>query len=308
LIKSKCWFDPTKSGGYMGKALDIDVLRTFQAVARLGRFKDAADYVHRSPSAVTTQIQKLEEKVGQQLFARSNQSVELTSAGRHLLGEATRFLMAHDRLLATLSSQQITGKVRLGVPDGYAANLMSDFLPVFVASNPKLELEAVACSSAELIDLFARQRLDLAVAVSSEHWQQGEWLRTTQPRWAAAPGFEYDASRLLPLALQLKGCPYREAALQALKAHGIAYRILLESANWHAVLACMRSGLAVGIVEGLDSGDTSLAFMEGRGLPALPEHHLYLLTDTSHHVALQLNEMLKAAIQKDGLSATGVIS
>ncbi|MNL84726.1 hypothetical protein D3C87_2127880 [compost metagenome] len=70
----------------------------------------------------------------------------------------------------------------------------------------------------------------------------------------------------------------------------------------------MRSGLAVGIVEGLDSGDTSLAFMEGRGLPALPEHHLYLLTDTSHHVALQLNEMLKAAIQKDGLSATGVIS
>ncbi len=69
---------------------------------------------------------------------------------------------------------QITGKVRLGVPDGYAAKLMSDFLPVFVASNPKLELEAVACSSAELIDLFARQRLDLAVAVSREHWQQGE--------------------------------------------------------------------------------------------------------------------------------------
>lgn len=292
----------------MGKALDIDVLRTFQAVARLGRFKDAADYVHRSPSAVTTQIQKLEEKVGQQLFARSNQSVELTPAGRHLLSEATRFLMAHDRLLATLSSQQITGKVRLGVPDGYAANLMSDFLPVFVASSPKLELEAVACSSAELIDLFARQRLDLAVAVSSEHCQRGEWLRSTRPRWAAAPGFEYDADRPLPLALQLKGCPYREAALQALKAHGIAYRILLESANWHAVLACMRSGLAVGIVEELDSGDTSLAFMEGRGLPDLAEHHLYLLTDSSHHVALQLKEMLKAAIQKDGLSATGVIS
>ena len=36
----------------MGKGLDIDVLRTFQAVARLGRFKAAADYVHRSPSAV----------------------------------------------------------------------------------------------------------------------------------------------------------------------------------------------------------------------------------------------------------------
>lgn len=284
----------------MGKGLDIDVLRTFQAVARLGRFKDAADYVHRSPSAVTTQIQKLEEKLGQQLFARSNQSVELTPAGRQLLGEATRFLMAHDKLLAKLSPQQMTGKVRLGVPDGYAADLMSDFLPVFVASNPKLELEAVARSSAELIDLFARQRLDLAVAVSHETWEQGEWLRSTQPRWASAPGFIHDPGRPLPLALQLKGCPYREAALQALKAHGIAYRILLESANWHAVLACMRSGLAVGIVEGLDSGDTSLAFVEGMGLPDFAEHHVYLLTDTSHHVALHLNAMLKAAIQKEG--------
>ncbi|MBF8670395.1 LysR family transcriptional regulator [Pseudomonas putida] len=289
----------------MGKGLDINVLRTFQAVARLGRFKDAADYVHRSPSAVTTQIQKLEEQIGQQLFARSNQSVELTPAGRHLLVEATRFLMAHDRLLATLSPQQMTGKVRLGVPDGYAASLMSDFLPVFVASNPKLELEAIARSSAELVDLFARQRLDLAVAVSSEAWEQGEWLRSTRPRWAAAPGFHHDPDRPLPLALQLKGCPYRKAALQALKTHGIAYRILLESANWHAVLACMRSGLAVGIVEGLDSGDTSLEYVEGMGFPELPEHHVYLLTDTSHHVASHLNDMLKAAIQKDGPATPG---
>jgi len=302
LIKSKRWFDPNKSGGSMGKGLDIDVLRTFQAVARLGRFKAAADYVHRSPSAVTTQIQKLEGKIGQQLFTRSNQSVELTPAGRQLMGEATRFLMAHDRLLATLSPQQMTGKVRIGVPDGYAANLMSDFLPVFVANNPKLELEAVARSSAELIDLFARQRLDLAVAVSSDDWQQGEWLRSTQPRWAAAPGFSHAPNRPLPLALQLKGCPYREAALQALKAHGIAYRVLLESANWHAVLACMRSGLAVGIVEGLDSADTSLAYVEGLGLPDLEKHHVYLLTDTSHHVAAHLNAMLKAAIQKVGVT------
>ena len=141
----------------MGKGLDIDVLRTFQAVARLGRFKDAADYVHRSPSAVTTQIQKLEEKIGQQLLLRSSQSVELTPAGHQLLDEATRFLLAHDRLMAALSPQQMTGKVRLGMPDGYVADLMSNFLPVFVASNPHLELEVVARSSAELIDLFSRQ-------------------------------------------------------------------------------------------------------------------------------------------------------
>ncbi|MGO0686544.1 LysR family transcriptional regulator [Pseudomonas fulva] len=282
----------------MGKGLDINVLRTFQAVARLGRFNAAADYVHRSPSAVTTQIQKLEEQVGQQLFARSNQAVALTPAGRHLLGEATRFLIAHDKLLATLSPRQLTGKVRLGVPDGYAATLMSECLPVFVASNPKMELEAVACSSAQLLDLFARQQLDLAVAVSSEQIQQGDWLRSTELRWAAAKGFIRDDSRPLPLALQLKGCPYREAALQALKAKGIAYRILLESASWHAVLACVKSGLAVGIIEALEADD-ALVFLQDQDLPALPPHGIYLLTDTAHPVAVHLHALLKAAIQKE---------
>ena len=283
----------------MGKGLDIDVLRTFQAVARLGRFKDAADYVHRSPPAVTTQIQKLEEKIGRQLLLRNSQSVELTPAGRQLLDEATRFLLAHDRLMAAMSPQQMTGKVRLGVPDGYVTDLMSDFLPVFVASNPNLELEVVARSSAELIDLFSRQQLDVAVAVSQNALEHGEWLRSTRPRWAAAPGFNLDPSRPLPLALQLKGCPYREAALLALKAQGIPYRILLESANWHAVLACIKSGLAVGIVEGIERADASLECVEAMAVFGIAEHHVYLLSDTAHPVALHLHEMLKSTLQGD---------
>ncbi|MCL2894518.1 LysR substrate-binding domain-containing protein [Brenneria tiliae] len=284
----------------MGKGLDIDVLRTFHAVARFGRFKDAAAYVHRSASAVTTQIQKLEEKVGQQLFVRSNQFVELTQAGRRLLGEATHFLMAHDRLLATLSPRLMSGKVRLGIPDGYAEKFMTDFLPLFVASNPQLELEVEARSSGELLELFSRQQLDLTLAVSREDLAQGEKLCSTQPRWAAAPGFTRDAALPLPIALQLKGCPYREIALSTLKAQGINYRILLESANWQAVLACMRSGLAVGISEFLDAEDASLAFVQGLDMPSLPEHQVYLLTDTSHHAALHLHDMLKSTFQIEG--------
>ena len=283
----------------MGRGFDVDVLRTFQAVARLGRFKAAAEYVHRSPSAVTSQIQRLEEKVGQQLLVRSNQCVELTPAGRQLLGEASRFLSAHDRMLATLAPQQMTGQVRLGVPDGYAADFMRDFLPRFVAHHPNLELEVVARSSAELIDLFGRQQLDLALAVSADTPGPGERLCSTRPRWAAAANFRPDPGRPLPLALQLKGCPYREVAITALKARGIPYRILLESANWQAVLACMDSGLAMGIVEEGVATDIWPALAAGLDLPALPEHHLRLLTDTTHPVALHLRGILISALQRE---------
>lgn len=68
----------------MSKQLNIDLLRTFHAVARFRRFNEAANHVHRSASTVTTQIQKLEDLVGQRLFSRSNQGVELTMYGKKI--------------------------------------------------------------------------------------------------------------------------------------------------------------------------------------------------------------------------------
>lgn len=281
----------------MPKGLDIDVLRTFHAVATLGRFKDAAAHVSRSPSAVTTQIQKLEEQIGQQLFVRNNRLVELTPAGRHLLSEVSRFLSAHDRLLSTFTPERLTGKIRLGLPEGYAAAFIRDFLPIVVASHPRLELEVEARSSGELLELFARHRLDLTLAVSQVPLDQGERIGSTQPRWIAAQGFTPVPTASLPIALQLKGCPYRESALAALKDNNIPFRILLESANWEAVAACIRSGLAVGVGESPDSSDSATAYRQYLPLPSLAEHGVYLLTDASHHAARQLQEIFKTSFQ-----------
>ena len=65
--------------------LDLDVLRTFIAVARTGEFKQAAEIVCRSQGAVSMQMKRLEEQVGSELMQRNNQGVELTEAGRTLL-------------------------------------------------------------------------------------------------------------------------------------------------------------------------------------------------------------------------------
>lgn len=281
----------------MGKGLDIDVLRTFHAVATLGRFKEAAAHVHRSASAVTTQVQKLEEQIGQQLFVRNNRVVELTQAGRHLLAEVNHFLLVHDRLLTTFSPDRLTGKLRLGLPEGYAAEFISEFLPIVVASHPRLELEVEARSSGELVELFTRRRLDLTLAVSPMALDQGERIGSTQPKWIAAQGFSPDSAVPLPIALQLKGCPHRENAIAILKARGIPFRIILQSTNWEAVAACIRSGLAVGVGESLDSQDSATQYRQYMALPALAEHGVYLLADASHHAACQLRDVFKATFQ-----------
>eukprot|EP01132_Coremiostelium_polycephalum_P014588 gene14588-17695_t len=233
----------------MSKQLNIDLLRTFHAVARFQRFNEAANHVHRSASTVTTQIQKLEDQVGQRLFSRSNQGVELTMYGKKLLGETTEFLKSHDRLLASLTPQRMQGKIRLGLPDSYAPDFMQEFLPRLVADNPLLELEVEARSSGELLTLFASRQLDLALIVSAQPLEQGERLGEIQPLWVAAEHFSCPPQAPLPIAVQLTGCPYRAAAIRALKEHGTYYRVLLESASSPAVEACIRSGMAVGLVE-----------------------------------------------------------
>ncbi|MFC6336481.1 LysR family transcriptional regulator [Pseudomonas sp. CCM 7891] len=277
----------------MTKQLNIDLLRTFHAVARLRRFNEAANHVHRSASTVTTQIQKLEDLVGQRLFSRNNQGVELTMYGKKLLSETTDFLKSHDRLLASLTPQRMQGKIRLGLPDSYAPAFMRDFLPQLIADNPLLELEVEARSSGELFTMFSREQIDLALIVSAQPLEQGERLGSIQPVWVVSDRFKAPEHAPLPIAVQLTGCPYRASAIRALKEHGVYYRILLESASATAVDAAVMCGLAVGVIEESRITAELTKVIPGAQLPELPRHPIYLLSDSGNHLALHLHEQVK---------------
>ncbi|MFC6300954.1 LysR family transcriptional regulator [Pseudomonas sp. CCM 7893] len=277
----------------MSKQLNIDLLRTFHAVARFRRFNEAANHVHRSASTVTTQIHKLESLVGQRLFSRNNQGVELTMYGKKLLSETTDFLKSHDRLLASLTPQRMQGKIRLGLPDSYAPAFMRDFLPMLIADNPLLELEVEARSSGELFTMFSREQIDLAMIVSAHPLEQGERLGSIQPVWIASERFKAPEQAPLPIAVQLTGCPYRASAIQTLKEHGVYYRILLESASSTAVEAAIMCGLAVGMIEESRITTGLTQHIPGAQLPELPLHQIYLLSDSGNHLALHLHEQVK---------------
>ncbi|AZC31813.1 LysR family transcriptional regulator [Pseudomonas chlororaphis] len=284
----------------MSRKFDIAVLKTFHAVARFGRFKEAARYVNRSASAVTVQIRKLEEQVGYRLFHRNNNVVELTPFGRRLLGYTTDFLVAHDRLITSLSPQFLLPKLRLGVPDTYVAKLMSDLLPAFTLNNPMLELEVEARSSGELFDLFSQQMLDITLLVASQCPQNGEFLCTTSPRWIASRTFKYDPDQPLPISVHLHGCPYREATIRALKTAGIKFRIFLESSSPTAVEASVMSGLAIGVMEDGLIGKQVAKSVQGIELPDLAEHSICLLTSTANPAAVCLRKAIYEHFTKIG--------
>ena len=66
--------------------LDIDLMKTFVAISDTGSFTSAATEVLRTPSAISMQMNRLEQQLGRSLFTREGRSVTLTTDGEALLG------------------------------------------------------------------------------------------------------------------------------------------------------------------------------------------------------------------------------
>ena len=117
--------------------LDLDVLRTFVAIAETGSFTTASSAVFRTPSAVSMQIKKLEDILGRTVFSRDARSVALTSDGEMLLGYARRLLAINREAVSKFIIPDISGVVRLGSPDDYGERVLPHVLKRFAQSHPR---------------------------------------------------------------------------------------------------------------------------------------------------------------------------
>ncbi|MCD0502778.1 LysR family transcriptional regulator [Bordetella petrii] len=262
----------------MSTTLDIELLRTFHAVARLGRFRAAAAHVHKSPAAVSVHIQRLEDLAGGRLLDRDNQAVTLTPLGQRFLHRSAELLEAHDRVLEDLRGTALAGRVRLGVPDEYAEHVIRDILPAFATAWPGVTLEVTTAASRALRDQVARRRLHMAVAVqpAGSRRQNPRAVAMTIPVWVAGANQAGPLPDPLPLALHAADCPYRTAMIETLTAAGRAWRVVLSSPSSRAVEACVEAGLGLSVV---DRSRVTARMRVLNGMPRLAAHEVMLLRD-----------------------------
>ena len=103
----------------MTAMLDIDQLRTFIAISETGSFTKAAEVVNKTQSAVSMQMKRLEERLERPIFVRDGRASKLTDDGQRLLDYARRIVKLNIETLAAFSDGELSGRVRLGVPDDY---------------------------------------------------------------------------------------------------------------------------------------------------------------------------------------------
>jgi len=266
----------------MAEALDIELLRTFQAIVRFSQFLAASTWLNRSPSAVSLHVRRLEEVAGGRLFERDNQTVSLTPLGRRFALQSSELLQVHDRMLASFSRPLASGRVRLGISEEYAGALLQCTLSTLSALHPHIELEVETGASGRLNRKLARGQLDLAlivepVGVDTPGDRLVRKVGTTEPVWVASHDYRMDPDKPLPLALHGRGCPYRIAAVDALTKQGQRWRAVISSAGVSALDAAISAGLAVGIVDRGLVRPTMRVLEKAQGFPVLPMHEMKLV-------------------------------
>ncbi|WP_434674267.1 LysR family transcriptional regulator [Pseudomonas sp. R1-15] len=255
----------------MPAILDIELIRTFHAVARIGKFSAAAEQLHKSPAAVSMHIQRLEAVAGGRLLNRDNQAVSLTALGKRLLLSTTELLTTHDRVLADLHGTRLAGRITLGVPDEYADHVIRDILPTFTAAWPNVILELRTAPSYALREQVQRGKLQAAVLAQpmDQPREETEVLTTTTPVWVGAIHAMANPAQPLALAVHAAQCPYRQAMMQALRESGYRLRVVLESPSNQAVKACVEAGLAISLI---DRARVTEHMRILDGLPVIADH------------------------------------
>ncbi|MGB3415879.1 MAG: LysR substrate-binding domain-containing protein [Mesorhizobium sp.] len=259
--------------------LDLDVLRTFVAIAETGSFTTAANAVYRTPSAVSMQIKKLEDILGRSVFSRDARSVALTTDGEMLLGYARRLLAINREAVAKFIIPDIVGVVRLGSPDDYGERVLPHVLKRFAQSHPSIAVDVVIDQSINLRRRMDDRMLDITLLTNSYKTSAvgAEVLLTEPIVWAGAKGGCAHMREPLPVSIWEEGCAWRAGALEALGRDGRDYRVAYMSSHTAAQRAAIMADLAVAPLPKSFLGDDMVELGPKDGLPTIGNYNLAMV-------------------------------
>jgi DNA-binding transcriptional LysR family regulator len=289
----------------MTALIDVDQLRAFIAIAETGSFTRAADVVFKTQSAVSMQMKRLEERIGRPIFVRDGRASKLTEDGERLLDYARRIVRLNVEALAAFDDNELTGRVRLGVPDDYADRYLPEIMARFSRAYPGVELTVICEPSVDLVQRIDANGIDLAIVTNCEQVRPAETFRRERLLWVTSGRHPTHKEEPLPLALGRPTCAWRKLAMECLDSVNRPYRLLYASSSAGAVAAAVLSGLAVSVLpeSGLRPGMRILTPADG--FPELPPcgigllrslHETSALADAlAEHIISSLDNLSEAA-------------
>ena len=257
------------------RTLDLTALRSFVAVSNAGGVTRAAGFLNLTQSAVSMQIKRLEDALGQKLLERSGRGVALTAAGTQLLGYAERMVALNDEAFDRLTHKAWEGEVVLGVPSDIVYPVIPRVLQHMERAHPRVKVRLISSTTRALRAAFGRGEVDVILTTETDRGPGGETLTTVPLRWVGAPGGGACRTRPLRLAFA-RDCIFREGVVEALARADIPWELTVDSENDRTIEATVSADLAVTTsLEG--HAVPQLAYLDhAAGLPDLQSQQINL--------------------------------
>lgn len=243
------------------QSVEIRHLRALEAVARLGTFWAASEDLHTSLSTVSDHVAALEALVGRRLIERSRgkRTVQLTEAGRLLLGHAEAIearLHAAEADFAAFAAGR-TGSLRVGIYQSVANKALPEVIRRFKEGWPDVDVQVTEAEhDDELVSHVESGGLDLSFAVQpvpSGPFEVRELMRDPYVLMTSA-GFALSRRRR-PSAADLEGVPMvgfqhgrtEDQAEEFLLGQGVKPRFVFRSNDNATVQAMVAAGIGVAL-------------------------------------------------------------
>ena len=265
--------------------MDIEALRSFIAFVDTGSFTRAAKQIHRTQSAISMQMKKLEEATGKPLFIKEGRNLGLTEHGRKLASYARRLLAIHDQALSDLKHRSDHPPLMLGCPDDYADSILPQLIALIQDAHPQQEISILCASSTRLRALLDRGELHAAILTRAPEKDEGYLLVHDKGVWTHGGYPELLERDVLPLVLYDADCKFHSTAIDALEKQNRPYQLIATSSSATALKGMISKGIAVSALAS-STVSSELTILEGTDLPDLPAVDIVLALAPHPHPTL----------------------
>lgn len=240
--------------------MEIRTLITFQKIAELGSFSEAANQLGYSQSTVTMQIKQLETELKVLLFNRIGRRITLTSEGFLFLKHANAIIRESQNARdALLQKTEPYGQLRIGILESICSSLLPDLLQRYHTLYPEVTTIIKIGTFDELSQLLNSDQIDLLWIFDHPISDPG-WIKvcTYQSPITIVCSNEHMLKNLpfvslhdlegIPLILTENDCSYRTDFLNRLSATGVSPTIFLEIGSTDIIKKFVEAGLGIAIL------------------------------------------------------------